>query len=78
MMAASGLLLLLLLLLGASWRGLSAPPQPFSSPQDAEFTFLLPAGRRECFYQASPSNSSMEIEYQVRVRLGPAPSMPLG
>lgn len=28
-------------------------------------TFVLPAGRRECFYQGAPGNASMEAEYQV-------------
>ncbi|NXX99200.1 TMED1 protein, partial [Centropus bengalensis] len=36
-----------------------------SPPPDAEVTFVLPAGRRECFYQAAPGNASMEAEYQV-------------
>ncbi|KPP72578.1 Transmembrane emp24 domain-containing protein 1-like [Scleropages formosus] len=35
------------------------------SQQDSEFTFLLPAGRRECFYQTAAKNGSMEVEYQV-------------
>ncbi|OCT90432.1 hypothetical protein XELAEV_18019046mg [Xenopus laevis] len=34
-------------------------------PQDTELTFLLPAGRQECFYQSTLYNGSMEIEYQV-------------
>ncbi|XP_038626490.1 transmembrane emp24 domain-containing protein 1 [Tachyglossus aculeatus] len=34
-------------------------------PQDGEFTFLLPAGRRQCFYQPAPVNASLEAEYQV-------------
>ncbi|XP_020850687.1 transmembrane emp24 domain-containing protein 1 [Phascolarctos cinereus] len=40
--------------------GSRAPP-----PQDGEFTFLLPAGRRQCFYQPAPANASLEAEYQV-------------
>ncbi|NXO01761.1 TMED1 protein, partial [Rhinopomastus cyanomelas] len=39
-----------------------AAPQP---PPDAEVTFVLPAGRRECFYQGAPANASLEAEYQV-------------
>ncbi|KAJ6644785.1 hypothetical protein lerEdw1_013550 [Lerista edwardsae] len=66
MAAASGLPVLLALFLGAPWRLLGAAQQPPPPPpQDAEFTFLLPAGRRECFYQAALSNGSMEVEYQV-------------
>lgn len=69
MAAASGLPVLLALFLGAPWRLLGAAQQP--PPQDAEFTFLLPAGRRECFYQAALINGSMELEYQVRVACQP-------
>uniref|UniRef100_A0A669CJQ1 Transmembrane p24 trafficking protein 1a n=1 Tax=Oreochromis niloticus TaxID=8128 RepID=A0A669CJQ1_ORENI len=29
------------------------------------FTFLLPAGSTECFYQKTAMNDSMEVEYQV-------------
>ncbi|XP_063150587.1 transmembrane emp24 domain-containing protein 1 [Candoia aspera] len=67
--SAPGLRLCLLLLL-LLWeaprripRATAQPPPP--PPHDAEFTFLLPAGRRECFYQVAPANGSMEIEYQV-------------
>ncbi|KAM6038359.1 transmembrane emp24 domain-containing protein 1 [Chlamydotis macqueenii] len=45
----------------ALWAGPAAAPPP----PDAEFTFVLPAGRRECFYQGAPGNASMEAEYQV-------------
>ncbi|KAM9312877.1 transmembrane emp24 domain-containing protein 1 [Gastrophryne carolinensis] len=34
-------------------------------PQDSEMSFLLPAGRQECFYQTALYNGSMEVEYQV-------------
>eukprot|EP00062_Callorhinchus_milii_P027785 gi/632991507/ref/XP_007884659.1/ PREDICTED: transmembrane emp24 domain-containing protein 1 [Callorhinchus milii] len=51
------LLGLLLSLLGAE--------AAFSQPYDTEFTFVLPAGRQECFYQTTGFNSSMEVEYQV-------------
>ncbi|XP_036400436.1 transmembrane emp24 domain-containing protein 1-like [Megalops cyprinoides] len=37
----------------------------FGQSQDSEFTFLLPAGRTECFYQTATKNGSMEVEYQV-------------
>lgn len=32
---------------------------------DTEFTFLLPAGRSECFFQTALKNGTMEVEYQV-------------
>uniref|UniRef100_A0A8C5P8C2 Transmembrane p24 trafficking protein 1 n=1 Tax=Leptobrachium leishanense TaxID=445787 RepID=A0A8C5P8C2_9ANUR len=56
MASAGSMLLFLLLPLAAS---------VFTQPQDTEFTFLLPAGRQECFYQPAVHNNSMEIEYQV-------------
>ncbi|XP_067828991.1 transmembrane emp24 domain-containing protein 1-like [Heptranchias perlo] len=37
----------------------------FTQPSDSEFTFVLPPGREECFYQSVGHNSSMELEYQV-------------
>lgn len=37
----------------------------FSPNIDSEFTFVLPSGRRECFYQTTVTNGSMEVEYQV-------------
>lgn len=33
--------------------------------QETEFTFVLPAGSSECFYQTTTQDDSMEIEYQV-------------
>ncbi|KAM8842775.1 transmembrane emp24 domain-containing protein 1b [Synchiropus picturatus] len=33
--------------------------------QSSEFTFLLPAGRLECFFQTALKNGTMEVEYQV-------------
>ncbi|KAM6966291.1 transmembrane emp24 domain-containing protein 1a [Tautogolabrus adspersus] len=33
--------------------------------KDFEFTFLLPAGSTECFYQTTENNGSLEVEYQV-------------
>ncbi|XP_006875182.1 PREDICTED: transmembrane emp24 domain-containing protein 1 [Chrysochloris asiatica] len=62
MMAAGAALTLALWLLlppvGVGWAG---PP----AIQDGEFTFLLPAGRKQCFYQSAPANASLETEYQV-------------
>ncbi|XP_015204744.1 transmembrane emp24 domain-containing protein 1a [Lepisosteus oculatus] len=37
----------------------------FNTPKDSEFTFILPAGRTECFFQTATKNSTMEVEYQV-------------
>lgn len=37
----------------------------FSQSLDSDFTFTLPAGRRECFYQTMKKEASLEIEYQV-------------
>ncbi|CAI5679634.1 transmembrane emp24 domain-containing protein 1b [Oreochromis niloticus] len=37
----------------------------FGQSQDSEFTFLLPAGRSECFFQNAIKNGTMEVEYQV-------------
>ncbi|XP_008327657.1 transmembrane emp24 domain-containing protein 1a [Cynoglossus semilaevis] len=33
--------------------------------QDVSLTFLLPAGRTECFYQTTTKSDGMDIEYQV-------------
>lgn len=37
----------------------------FGQNKDTEFTFLLPPGATECFFQTTPKNGSMEVEYQV-------------
>ncbi|XP_036423292.1 transmembrane emp24 domain-containing protein 1a isoform X2 [Colossoma macropomum] len=37
----------------------------FEKNLNTEFTFVLPAGRAECFFQPVTKNSSMEVEYQV-------------
>ncbi|KAL6460578.1 hypothetical protein MHYP_G00305440 [Metynnis hypsauchen] len=37
----------------------------FEKNLDTEFTFLLPAGQTECFFQPVTKNSSLEVEYQV-------------
>ncbi|XP_060686113.1 transmembrane emp24 domain-containing protein 5 [Hemiscyllium ocellatum] len=57
-----GLLLLLLLPLLSVLAQVS-----FSFPQsfDSDFTFTLPAGRKECFYQTMKKDATLEIEYQV-------------
>lgn len=35
------------------------------SNQHVGFTFVLPAGSTECFYQTTGRNDNMEVEYQV-------------
>lgn len=35
--------------------------------KNVEFTFLLPAGGTECFYQTTAKNDSIEVEYQVNI-----------
>ncbi|XP_072555544.1 transmembrane emp24 domain-containing protein 5 isoform X1 [Paramormyrops kingsleyae] len=37
----------------------------FSQSLDSDFTFTLPAGRKECFFQTMRKDASLEIEYQV-------------
>ncbi|XP_012695024.1 transmembrane emp24 domain-containing protein 5 [Clupea harengus] len=37
----------------------------FSQSLDSDFTFTLPAGQKECFYQTMKKDASLEIEYQV-------------
>ncbi|XP_005077457.1 transmembrane emp24 domain-containing protein 5 isoform X2 [Mesocricetus auratus] len=37
----------------------------FRPSLDSDFTFTLPAGQKECFYQPMPLKGSLEIEYQV-------------
>ncbi|KAM9313881.1 transmembrane emp24 domain-containing protein 1b isoform 2-T2 [Pholidichthys leucotaenia] len=54
-----------LLLLAAVCFWCLEPGSCFGQSQDSEFTFLLPAGRSECFFQAGIKNGSMEVEYQV-------------
>uniref|UniRef100_G3Q4P1 GOLD domain-containing protein n=1 Tax=Gasterosteus aculeatus aculeatus TaxID=481459 RepID=G3Q4P1_GASAC len=41
----------------------------FGQNLDTEFTFLVPAGRLECFYQSALKNGTMEVEYQIHVLL---------
>ncbi|XP_021499470.1 transmembrane emp24 domain-containing protein 1 [Meriones unguiculatus] len=61
MAAGAAKALTLWLFLQAAGVGEAGPP-PI---QDGEFTFLLPAGRKQCFYQSAPANASLETEYQV-------------
>lgn len=55
----------------------------FTPSLDSDFTFTLPAGQKECFYQPMPLKASLEIEYQVSAESEPAsfilatPSSPL-
>lgn len=37
----------------------------FGQNKETEFTFLLPPGVTECFFQTATKNGSMEVEYQV-------------
>lgn len=37
----------------------------FTHSLDSDFTFTLPPGQKECFYQPMPLKASLEIEYQV-------------
>lgn len=38
---------------------------PLGPSQLMDFTFLLPAGGKECFFQPTSRNERIEIEYQV-------------
>lgn len=44
----------------------------FTPSLDSDFTFTLPAGQKECFYQPMPLKASLEIEYQVSAEGEPA------
>ncbi|XP_049664949.1 transmembrane emp24 domain-containing protein 5 [Accipiter gentilis] len=60
--------LLLLLLPPLGCFALLLPPPAateFSPSLDSDFTFTLPAGRKECFYQPMRKEASLELEYQV-------------
>ncbi|XP_072275977.1 transmembrane emp24 domain-containing protein 5 [Pyxicephalus adspersus] len=37
----------------------------FSQSVDSDFTFTLPAGQKECFFQPMKKDATLEIEYQV-------------
>lgn len=41
----------------------------FSQSLDSDFTFTLPAGRKECFFQGMKKDASLEIEYQVPLNI---------
>lgn len=43
----------------------------FTHSLDSDFTFTLPAGQKECFYQPMPLKASLEIEYQVSAEGAP-------
>ncbi|XP_070683742.1 transmembrane emp24 domain-containing protein 1b [Pempheris klunzingeri] len=59
--AARGRLLVLAVVFGWCLGSVSC----FGQNLDSEFTFLLPAGRSECFFQTTVKNGTMEVEYQV-------------
>lgn len=61
--ASTGRLLVLAVVLGWCLGSVSC----FGQSLDSEFTFLLPAGRSECFFQTAVKNGTMEVEYQVTV-----------
>uniref|UniRef100_A0A3B4AHD1 GOLD domain-containing protein n=1 Tax=Periophthalmus magnuspinnatus TaxID=409849 RepID=A0A3B4AHD1_9GOBI len=48
-------------ILGCTFAVLAA----FSQSMDSDFTFTLPPGRKECFFQTMKKDASLEIEYQV-------------
>ncbi|KAL6110359.1 tmed1 [Pungitius sinensis] len=58
---AAGRLLVLAVVFGWCLGAVSS----FGQNLDSEFTFLVPAGRLECFYQSALKNGTMEVEYQV-------------
>uniref|UniRef100_A0A0H2UH88 Transmembrane p24 trafficking protein 5 n=2 Tax=Rattus norvegicus TaxID=10116 RepID=A0A0H2UH88_RAT len=54
-----------MLLLSALPATLLSGAAGFTPSLDSDFTFTLPAGQKECFYQPMPLKASLEIEYQV-------------
>ncbi|XP_077416014.1 transmembrane emp24 domain-containing protein 1-like [Vanacampus margaritifer] len=42
-----------------------APDLSSAASEDIEFTFLLPAGSKECFFQTLDKDNRLEFEYQV-------------
>ncbi|XP_059191914.1 transmembrane emp24 domain-containing protein 1b [Centropristis striata] len=58
---SGGQLLVLAVVLGWCFGSVSC----FGQNLDSEFTFLLQAGRSECFFQTAVKNGTMEVEYQV-------------
>lgn len=63
-MSVSGVLCLLLACL-IQTADLTVAPGP---RQLMDFTFLLSAGGKECFFQPTSGNERIEIEYQVNER----------
>lgn len=53
---------LLLWLCVSDWSSVTGA---FTQSLDSDFTFTLPPGRKECFYQSMRKDASLEIEYQV-------------
>ncbi|TSK58139.1 Transmembrane emp24 domain-containing protein 5 [Bagarius yarrelli] len=51
-----------LLLCVSEWAAVTGA---FSQSLDSDFTFTLPPGHKECFYQSMKKDASLEIEYQV-------------
>lgn len=60
MSAPTELCLLACLFLGAGFSLASG------ASQTQDFTFVLPAGRAECFYQTAAKSDSVEVNYQVK------------
>lgn len=60
MSAPAELCLLACLFLGAGFSLASG------ASQTQDFTFVLPAGRAECFYQTAAKSDSVEVNYQVK------------
>ncbi|KAF7690174.1 transmembrane emp24 domain-containing protein 5 [Silurus meridionalis] len=57
-----GSVALLLVLCVGKWSGVSGA---FTQSLDSDFTFTLPPGHKDCFYQTMKKDASLEIEYQV-------------
>lgn len=64
-MEVSRLILRLLSVFVALFSDRSVVLARFSQALDSDFTFTLPPGRKECFYQTMKKDASLEIEYQV-------------
>lgn len=60
-MSVSGVLCLLACLIQTVDLTLGLGPN-----QVMDFTFLLPAGGTECFFQPTSRNKTIEVEYQVK------------
>ncbi|KAI5619884.1 transmembrane emp24 domain-containing protein 5 precursor [Silurus asotus] len=57
-----GSVALLIVLCVGEWSGVSGA---FTQSLDSDFTFTLPPGHKDCFYQTMKKDASLEIEYQV-------------